>query len=41
MTKLLGITLLSLLMGTSPLSAQNPEGTWHGDRAGVEFHPSG
>ena len=39
--KLLGISLVSVLMGTSPLLAQIPEGTWHGDREGVEFFPSG
>ncbi len=30
-----------LLIGANPLAAQSPEGTWHGDRAGVKFHPSG
>ena len=41
MRNLFGMTLVSLLMGTSPLFAQSPEGTWHGERAGVRFHPSG
>ncbi len=41
MNKLLGVSLLLLTMGASPLYAQNPEGTWHGERAGVRFHPSG
>ncbi len=29
------------LIGATPLAAQSPEGTWHGERAGVKFHPSG
>ncbi len=41
MRKLLGVPLLLLTMGASPLYAQNPEGTWHGESAGVRFHPSG
>jgi hypothetical protein len=41
MRKLFSMTLVILLMGTSPLFAQSPEGTWHGERAGVRFHPSG
>ncbi len=35
------IAVVSLLMGASPLLAQSPAGTWHGERAGVKFHPSG
>ena len=35
------VSIALLLLGANPLSAQSPEGTWHGERAGVEFHPSG
>ncbi len=30
-----------LLIGANPLTAQSPEGTWHGERTGVKFYPSG
>ena len=30
-----------LLIAAHPAAAQSPEGTWHGERAGVKFHPSG
>ena len=29
------------MIGCFPAVAQSPEGTWHGERAGVEFFPSG
>ncbi len=41
MTKRFGALLVLMMIGTSPLSAQSGEGTWHGERTGVRFHPSG
>ncbi len=37
---LLAVTFC-LLFRTGQVNAQSPEGTWHGDREGVEFFPSG
>lgn len=34
-------TLLALAFSASPLLAQTPEGTWHGEREGVTFFQSG
>ena len=39
--KLLGVPLLLLTMAASPLYAQSPAGTWHGEKTGVKFYPSG
>jgi len=36
-----GALLLLVTMAASPLWAQSPAGTWHGERAGVKFYPSG
>ncbi len=41
MKKLLSVSLLLLTIGAIPLYAQNSEGTWHGERSGVKFYPSG
>jgi hypothetical protein len=39
-TKTGGVLLLIALFPILA-HAQSPEGTWHGERAGVKFHPSG
>ncbi len=39
--RLIGIPLVLMIIGASPLQAQSPQGTWHGDREGVRFYPSG
>ncbi len=41
MKKLLVGSLLLLTMGAVQLGAQGPEGTWHGEKTGVKFYPSG
>ena len=41
MKKLLAVSLLLFTMGAVQLGAQVPEGTWHGERTGVKFYPSG
>ncbi len=41
MKKLLSVSLLLFTMGAVQLGAQVPEGTWHGERTGVKFYPSG
>ena len=41
MKKLAGLLVVLMIIGTDPLSAQSPEGTWHGKREGVRFYPSG
>ncbi len=41
MKELVGTVLVLTMMGANPLHAQSPEGTWHGERAGVRFYPSG
>ena len=41
MKKLLAVSLLLFTMGAVQLGAQGPEGTWHGEKTGVKFYPSG
>lgn len=41
MKKLVSLLVVLMIIGTDPLSAQSPEGTWHGEREGVRFYPSG
>ncbi len=41
MHKLVGALLVVTMMGAHPLTAQSPQGTWHGEREGVRFYPSG
>ena len=36
-----GVALLLMTLCSILAHAQSPEGTWHGERAGVKFHPSG
>ena len=35
------VTLLFLITSTATVFGQSPEGTWHGEREGVTFYPSG
>ena len=36
------ITALVAMAATATLAhAQSPEGTWHGERSGIKFYPSG
>lgn len=41
MKKLLIIAVVALATVANPTNAQQIEGTWHGERAGVKFYPSG
>jgi len=38
---LIVIVLILIISGTNLVLAQSPEGTWHGERTGVKFYPSG
>ena len=35
------VLLLAVMIGAHAAHAQSPAGTWHGDRSGVKFYPSG
>ncbi len=35
------LVLAATLIGSNLVLAQSPEGTWHGERSGVRFYPSG
>ncbi len=41
MNRFLITAVVALFIGANPINAQQIEGTWHGDRAGVKFYPSG
>jgi len=41
MKKLNCVTLLFLITSTTTVFGQSPVGTWHGEREGVKFYPSG
>jgi len=41
MKKLLGLASIIIGIGIGQISAEAFEGTWHGERAGVKFYPSG
>ena len=36
-----GVLIVLAFAGATPLHAQSPQGTWHGEREGVRFYPSG
>jgi len=38
---LIAIVLILITSGTNLVIAQSPEGTWHGEREGIKFFPSG
>jgi len=35
------LTLAATVIGANLVLAQSPDGTWHGERSGVKFYPSG
>jgi alkyl sulfatase BDS1-like metallo-beta-lactamase superfamily hydrolase len=41
MKTMTGFVVLLTTLGSNLVHAQSPEGTWHGERSGVRFYPSG